>query len=380
MAIPGTVQTYDLTTGVKLDVEDIIWLISPFDVPLQGMYGADGRTAISVDTVFEKKAEWLDETLLTPRSTFGAALSTTTGTVLQVATGDQAKFQTGDVLFLSSVSGASTEYVQVTAYGTTADTLLVSRGWASTTASTFATADNVVGVGAAQAEGSDPPAARAVDRVDRFNYTQIFGPTAITVSETENAVQKYGLTGTEFDHQTANRLKEQAISLEQALINGVVYAGTGTLGRTLGGFTNYITSNVDSSTTAISDSTILAQVQACYDAGGSPDRLMVGSHQKRAISALESSEIRYAQATNIRGQTVDYFDTDFGRLSVVLNRWCLPNQAFIYSRDQATIGVLRPASFQMLAKTGDAQKGMVVAEKTLYFRRQSWAARFTALT
>ena len=78
MAIPGTFQTYDLATGVKLDVEDVIWLISPFDVPLQGGMGADGRTALSVDTAFEKKVEWLDEVLLTPKTTLAASVVTLT--------------------------------------------------------------------------------------------------------------------------------------------------------------------------------------------------------------------------------------------------------------------------------------------------------------
>jgi hypothetical protein len=35
--------------------------------------------------------------------------------------------------------------------------------------------------------------------------------------------------------------------------------------------------------------------------------------------------------------------------------------------------------FEMLAKTGDSEKGHVLGEKTLIFRRQSWASRFTAL-
>jgi hypothetical protein len=34
---------------------------------------------------------------------------------------------------------------------------------------------------------------------------------------------------------------------------------------------------------------------------------------------------------------------------------------------------------EMLAKTGDFIQGQVVGEKTLRFRRQSWASLFTAL-
>src|ERR1019366_10758636 len=86
MAIPTSstspaFTTYDLTTGVKLDIEDAIWLISPFDVPLQGAMGADGRVSLAQASCFEKKVEWLDETLLTPRTTQSAttALATPNG-------------------------------------------------------------------------------------------------------------------------------------------------------------------------------------------------------------------------------------------------------------------------------------------------------------
>ncbi len=374
MAIPGTFQTYDLATGVKLDVEDVIWLISPFDVPLQGGMGADGRTALSVDTAFEKKVEWLDEVLLTPKTTLAASVVTLTQTTIQVAAGTGVNFQTGDVLQIDG------EQVQVTGYGTTADYLVISRGFNGTTAVAYATGDTVIGIGSALAEGSAPPAARAVDRVDRYNYTQIFGPVAVQVSGSEQVVQKYGLVGTEFDHQVANRIKELSIQVEQALINGIPSAGSGTVGRTMGGFANYISTNVDSTTTTLSDSAILTQMQACFDAGGNPDRFILGSKQKRTVSGLDSSNIRYQQQTNVRGQVVEFYDTDYGRVSVILDRWCLTNQAFLISREQATIMSLRPMVFEMLAKTGDSVQGQVVAEKSLRFRRQTHSARFSALT
>ena len=373
MAIPGTLQTYDLPTGVKLDVEDIIWLISPFDVPLQGGMGADGRTALSVDRAFEKKVEWLDEVLLTPKTTL-AALATTTQTTIQVAAGTGINFQVGDVLQIDG------EQVQVTALGTTADYLVISRGFNSTTAVAYNTSDVVIGLGSAMAEGSDAPAARAVDRVDRYNYTQVFGPVTIQVSGTEQVVQKYGLVGTEFDHQIANRIKELSISVEQAILNGIPSAGSGTLGRTMGGFANYISTNVDTTTTTLTDTAILTQMQACFDAGGNPDRFIVGSKQKRVISGLDSTNIRYQQVTDARGQVVNFYDTDYGRLSIILDRWALVNQGFLFSRDQATLMTLRAMEFEMLAKTGDSTKGQVVAERSLRFRRQTHAARFNALT
>lgn len=368
----GRVSTYDLTVGVKLNIEDMIWLVSPFDVPLLGTNGADGRTTLASETCFEKKVEWLDETLLTPRSTL-AAQATTGDAYITVASGDQLKYQTGDVLLVDS------EYMRITDYGTTADTLLVTRAY-SGSAATHVTSVAVLGVGAALPEGGDPPNARSLDRTNRFNYTQIFGPAKVEVSGTENAIQKYGIAGSEFDHQVANRTKELLVGMEQAILYGVRAEDTTNKWRTMGGFNYWITTNVDSSTTTLTEAALLAQLQTCYDAGGAPDRVITGSKQKRVISAINTSAIRYTQDTNVRGQVVDFYDSDFGRQSVVLDRWCRTSDVFIFGRDQAVVNTLRPMQFEMLAKTGDAVKGEILAEKTMKLHRQSWAAKFTALT
>jgi hypothetical protein len=377
----GTLSTYDLTAGVKLNVENMIWTITPVDVPLLGTMGADGRTALSSAVCNEKKIEWLDEVLLVPRSTLGATAATTDTYITVSSTAANAgvlNFQTGDVLVLDS--GSAQESVYVTGYGTTANTLTVTRGFQGSNAGPHNAGVQVVGTGQANPEGSDAGPARAVDRVDRYNLTQIFGPTTVQVSGTENAIQKYGLTGTEFDKQVANRVKESFVSLEQAILYGTLYENAATAQRTMGGFANYIVTNVDSATTQLTETALLAQLKACFDSGGNPDRIVVGSRQKQVISAINSTNIRYAQDTNIRGQRIDYYDSDFGRQMAVLDRWCRPSDLFIFSRDQATVATLRPLTFEMLAKTGDSAKGMVVGEKSLWFRRQSWAAMFTVLT
>ena len=391
MSVPtapsGVQSTYQLNVGIKLNVENVIWTITPFDVPLLGTSGADGRTALSSDTCFEKKIEWLDEVLLVPSSTI--TVNATTGdtyiTISSAASNAaNLNFQNGDVLLIDS------EYMQVTdaSAATTVNTLIVTRGFLGSTAAAHTTSSIVKGVGQANPEGSDPAAARAVDRVDRYNYTQVFGPTAVQVSGSENAVQKYGLTSTEFDKQVANRIKEAFVSIEQAILYGKAYESAGGNYRTMGGFTNYITTNVDSSTTTLSESALLTQLQACFDNGGTPDRIVVGSKQKMNLSALTgptgatpaNNAIRYAQDTNIRGQVVDYYDSDFGRQMICLDRWCRTADLFIFSRDQATVATLRPLTFEMLAKTGDSTKGQVVGEKSLWFRKQTHAARFSALT
>lgn len=370
----GLVSTYDLTVGVMLDVEDMIHLLDPFDVPMLGMFGVDGRPTISKDTCFEKKVEWLDEELLTPRDLLNGAV---TSTATFITVDERLKFTTGDVLLINS------EYLRVTDYGTTANTLVVDRGYGSSDAAAHSDNDDVVGVGTALAEGGDPKDARSKDRTNRHNFTQIFGPHKVEVSRSENSVRKYGLRGTtEMDHQIANRIKEVGVAIEQAIWYGERNEDTTNEFRTMGGMKFYITTHIDSTTTDITEAALLAQLQAIYDDGGRANWIAGGSTQKRKMSTFASTDIRFDRGERTRGQVVQFYESDFGVQSIVLDRWIRTEDLFIWDSEQPTLETLvgGQLQFERLGKTGDAEKGQVVCEKTLRFRREKHSAMFTALT
>jgi hypothetical protein len=367
----GRVTNYDHTVGDPVEMDEAITLLSPFDTPLLGSYGADGRTTLSSDTCSQKKIEWMDEVLLAPRDTLGEALDDTeTGVDIDTANA----FGVGDVILIDA------EYMRVTAVNAAGTTLTVTRGYNSSTAASHSDNAVVVGVGLALAEGSDPEIFRSVDRVARNNYTQIFGPHQVSMSGTEIVIPKYGVAS-EWDHQVAKKVKEVAISIEQALLYGKVQEDTSGEIRTMGGFIDFITTNVDSSTTTITEAKILDQMQAVFDLGGSVDRLVMGSKTKRVCSAFASSiTVNVNRDERTRGQVVDMFQSDFGQAGLHLNRWCRTADLFGFSRDQATIKTLRPLQIERLAKTGDSEKCQILAEKTLQFEAQRNAFRFSALT
>ena len=370
----GTISTYDLTVGVIVDIDPLIRMLSPSEVPLQSGVGSDNRTVLATDTCFEKKIEWQDDTLLTPQSTLGAAIADGSATTITVAAGEQLRFAVGDIIQIDN------EKMRVTAYGGGADQLTVTRGVFGTAATSHANGALITNLGAALPEGSDPGQARSQDRTNRWNVTSIFGPTAVTVSGTEQAIRKYGLATTEFDYQAALRMKEEAIKLEQSLIYGTRFEDPANKWRQMGGMTYYITTNVDSTAGALTDTRLLDMMERCWSLGGSPDKALLGSKQKRVVSAFDSSDIRLGRLDAGRGQVVDFFDTDFGRVDFVLHRWMRPTDLILFSREQAVIKTLRPFQFKMLGDTGDSVKGMIVGEKTLKFEAERWAGRFTALT
>lgn len=373
----GKMLTYDMPIGVMLDIEDMIHLLSPTDTPLTGGVGADGRTVLPQGGAYETKVEWLHEELLTPKSTCTEAMDASE-TDLDVTTGHGLRFSPGDVILEDA------EYMRVVSIAT--DTLTVVRGWGGSTAATHLINTPVLNLGQALAEGSDPEVARWQDRTGAYNMTQIFGPTAIQISATENVVRKYGLGGTtEFQHQVANRTKEHWIEFEQALLYGIRVNDTSNHWRSMGGLAYYLTAAngavVDSSTTTFSESSVLAMLQSTFDNGGGPDRLVMSSKNKRLASAFTSAgTIQVDRTDRGRGTVVDYIDSDFGRVALILDRWCRTADVFAFEREQTQIATLRPLVFEMLAKTGDSMKGQIVCEKTLKVRRWAHGGRFTALT
>ena len=373
MAQPAQATTFDLNVGLYLDIESQLALLSPFDVPYLGGQGADGRSALVTGTVFEKKYSWLDEELLTPRTTV-ATEQTAIATTLVVAAGEGKRFGVGDLIRLDD------EEERVTAVST--DTLTVTREIAGTTGAIHTVGTEVVGVGLALPEGSDPEDPRFIDRVERDNFTQIFGPHRVRTSLTEQAVKKYGIEGTtEHDHQVANRLKEVAIGCEQAIALGRKFEDTSAEIRGMGGFAEFNTVNVDSSTTTLTEAKLLDALQTAFVAGGMPDRVTLSPKQKRTASAFNTGiQIRVDRADNGRGQVVESFDSDFGRVSLLLNRWYRDSDVDVFEREQAEIVTLRPVVYEALAKTGDSVQGQVVGEKGFKFRRARHAFRFTVLT
>jgi len=376
----GLISTYDLTQGTIVDIDPAIRLLSPTEVPLQAGMGSDGNTVLATDTMNQKKKEWQDDEILTPRSILGAQ-ATAGDLVITVATGTRLRFSTGEVVLLNTG-----EQARITGYGSTADTLLVTRAYAGTTAAIQAISTDIINLGGVLPEGSDPQLNRSQDRTGRFNLTQIFGPTSVAVSGTEQAIAKYGVATTEFDYQLSLRDKEERIKLEQALIYGVRFDDTGNEWRTMGGLNHFITVNVNSTSTDFATETanngsdaILDMLELIYNAGGDPNRMLLGSAQKRKVSAMQATSIRLGRMDVGRGQTVEYFDSDFSRVDFVLHRWVRSVHAFLFNRDQATVLTLRPFQFKMLGDTGDSMKGIIVGEKSLKFEADRWAGKFTNL-
>lgn len=367
------VHTYNQTSGVPRWFDPVISMLDPSDVPLLGQQTMDGRSVLAKIPVDQKKPEWHDDTLLNQRDALNGSI-TSAATSVTVDNGQ--KFQVGSLLKVDD------EAMRVTSVST--NTLTVTRAYGDTTAASHADNDVVVGLGLTLAEGSDPEDFRGVDRTERHNFTEIFGPYKIQVSGTQQVVPRWGVPN-EFDYQTAKYFKQIGVEIEQAILYGERENDTSNNWRSMGGLTYYITSangaSVDTSTTTLTEAKLLDLLQGIYDNGGRADRVASGSKQKRTISAFNTNiTVNVNQGDSRRGVVVDFFDSDFGTTFVVLDRWVRTEDLFVFPRDNIMLATLRPVQFEPLAKTGDSIKGQVLCEKSLIVKAAKHTGRFTALT
>lgn len=377
-ANPG--NTYDVTGGVRmLEVENLVYLLTPHDVPFQGTFNSPnaetppfGRanSILSHSDTNLVKYEWIEDELLPPRTTAAEAMDGSE-TGLDVATGTGKYFEVGDVVRMDD------ELMRIT--GISTDTLTVTRGFGDSVAATHLNGADVVGTGMALAEGSDPANGRYVDRSGLYNVTQIFGPTEVEQSGTQQSVSQYGVSN-ELMYQVGKRMPELAIAYEQAIIYGQREQDTTNKWRTMGGFFHYIVTNKDTTTTTLDEPALNDQLQGAYNNGGVIDLIAAGGRQKRNISAFSSGIIRLDRGDRTRGQVVETYESDFGRVDILLNRHMRTSDLVGVTKKYISLVTLRPWSVTPLAKTGDTERVMLLGEKGMKVRLQKRHCVFNALT
>ena len=127
---------------------------------------------------------------------------------------------------------------------------------------------------------------------------------------------------------------------------------------------------VAGSTTAITLDGINETVSRIWDKGGTPDVLMCDGPTKQTISSADvggsvvadpignNSGSKAVTAIN----AVDVLVTDFGTFKIVPNRFSVPTFAYFFDYDLWSIDYLRPFRTETLAKSGDSVKQLLICE------------------
>ena len=380
----GNVTSYDLAVGVKINMDELIYMISPTDSPFINGIGTDGRQLLSSSPVDQQEFKWMDEELLLP----SAFISATTGaggaaaSEITVAAADSYKFQVDDLLSNAAEGEVWNGAIKrITEINNTTGVIDVVE-WANGSVWPVPTiGDKIICVGTALVEGSDPGQSRTADRTISSNYTQIFGPTPIHMSRSEQQVSRYGVSD-EFAKQVYGRSVENVITREQAFLYGKPVNDTSTKRRSTGGLMHYINTNTDASTTTLTLTALEALMQKCYNAGGIPDLLIANPASFATLNAIsDSGRVRTTIDDPRRGRVpVSSVFTEFGETQMVRNRWCHAESAFVVQKENVSRRIMQPLVVEALAKTGDSDKVQIVCEEGLQVKGQSHMARFTSLT
>ena len=215
------------------------------------------------------------------------------------------------------------------------------------------------------------------------NYTHIRRRTTI-VADNYSALDTAGRND-ELAYQLAKRGKELKRDIEAVLTaNNAQVAGNSSTARETGGLGAWIASNANAGTggalatgngtTARTDGTqrdftetmLKDAMQQAFVSGGQPSILMVGPHNKTVVSGFAGIAAQRYQAPSDAPTTIigaaDVYLSDFGTLNVVANRFSRERDAWLLDPEYASVCYLRPIQQVELAKTGDAEKRMVIAE------------------
>ena len=239
----------------------------------------------------------------------------------------------------------------------------------------------------AQLEGDDVTSYDSVTATVRLtNYAQISRKTII-LSNTEEVVNKAGRRS-ELAYQIAKRGSELKRDQEYVMLNGgIAVAGNTTTARVSASLNAFVKTNYDMQTNGANPSyttlpnsartdgnvrtfteTILKNViQQVWTQGGTPKILMTGPVNKQRVSGFSGiASARYNINGGDRPATIigaaDIYVSDFGQVQVVPNRFQRERDAWVIDPEYAKMTVLRPYQQVELAKTGDAEKRMLIVE------------------
>jgi hypothetical protein len=129
----------------------------------------------------------------------------------------------------------------------------------------------------------------------------------------------------------------------------------------------------DGTQRAFTESQLKDVLQKVWNAGGKPDTVMVGGFNKQAFS-LFTGRGTQTEDTKRRKITaaVDAYESDFGTLKVVPNRFQRARDALVLQSDMWAVAYLngRKMVSVPLAKTGDSERRQLLSEYALVSRNE----------
>lgn len=244
----------------------------------------------------------------------------------------------------------------------------------------------------AQLEGDDPSTNATTPTVRRGNICQISYKVA-RVSGTQQAVDHAGR-----DNELAYQemLKGLELKRDKEIIlagtNQAKISGNDTTARKTASVLSWLFSNTNKGTggsdpgaadgtgtrtdgtqRAFTEAQLKNVLNLIWVNGGKPNIIMTGAFNKQVFSTFtgRSSPIEEAKSKTIIA-SVDAYESDFGKLKVVANRFSRARDVLVLEMDKWAVAYLngRKLISLALAKTGDSDRRQILSEYALVARNE----------
>lgn len=254
-----------------------------------------------------------------------------------------------------------------------------------------------------EAEGEDSPSTDAPNNALRLsNYTQI-SDKVVKVTQTSQAVDAAANNVQRLAGQVVLKLKELKRDMEGMLTDNIAAAaGSSGSARQSAGFVAFLKTNTvfetsgsdptlsgttegypDAAAGAASEGTgssaLLTEanlneiIEDIWNEGGEPSIIMCnGGNKRRISSAFSGNSTRYKDAVDKKlVASIDFYDSDFGELTVVPNRFMRTINAgsnddsysvFVMDPQYAAVAFLDEVQQKPLAETGHSISRLIWAE------------------
>lgn len=243
-------------------------------------------------------------------------------------------------------------------------------------------------------EGADWADTTATAATRWKNYTQIL-TKSFGITGTLEATNKIGRRS-ELARQTTKQMRELKRNVETCLIsNAVATAGGTTTARSAAGIGAYIasstthngnavpgtstsTSSTAAATSGLPGATVIgtalgytegvlyAALEAAWTDGGDVGVILMNSIAKNDFSAFSGVATKYNE---VKGKTqgtiigaADVYVSDFGNHMAVLSRYIPASTVLCLDMEHVKVAQLRPAQMIEVARTGDAEKRLLLWE------------------
>lgn len=239
-------------------------------------------------------------------------------------------------------------------------------------------------------EGDDAPTANAATATVRlYNYAQIQIKIP-RVTGTQRVVDHAGRDD-EMAYQEMLKGLELKRDVETTfLMNQAAVAGNGTTIRKLASALSWIKTNVsqagtsptaadgtdtrtDGTQRAFTEAQLKSVLQQAWTSGGKPDTIMLGAFNKQVFSTFVGRGTpTQDQATKKITASADVYESDFGKLKTVPNRFMRTRDCLVLQMDMWARAALPGRNFISfpLSKTGDTDRKQILVEHTLVARNE----------